>query len=331
MGSIMVTSVADLFLVLLHSRAFVGRADGGMSVRILFFGNHTVGVRALSALSETESICAVVAHPADPEDGVRYESVYEFAGRHGWQVIRSHGKDPALPRFVRSARPDLIWITDYRYLLPRELLDLSPHGAVNLHPSLLPKYRGRAPINWAIINGETRLGLTAHVVDEGMDTGDIIAQFAFDLAPPRDVGDALELLYPLYGEISRTVARHFRTGNVPRIRQDHSQATVFPRRKPEDGLIDWHMSVRSVWNLIRAVAHPYPGAFTTMHGQRLTVWKGAPSPHASGRGVVAGAIVDIADGAVHVQCGDGVLMLLRIQPAKGISIAPMRAGDVLGT
>src|SRR5947199_204944 len=83
----------------------------------------------------------------------------------------------------------------------------------------------------------------------------------FGLVPRQDVGDALELLYPLYGEISRTVVRHFHTGDVPRIQQDHSQATVFPRRKPDDGLIDWNMSVRSVWNLIRAVAHPYPGAF----------------------------------------------------------------------
>src|SRR2546426_565497 len=98
-------SVAGAALLEGHCRT----PNGGVSVRILFFGNHTVGVRALSALSETESICAVVAHPPDSEDGVRYESVYEFAGQHGWQVIRSHGKNPALQHFVRSARPDLIW------------------------------------------------------------------------------------------------------------------------------------------------------------------------------------------------------------------------------
>src|SRR5262249_16030743 len=157
-------------------------------------------------------------------------------GQRGWTAIRSHGRDPALVHFVRTARPDLIWITDFRYLLPRELLELPPYGAVNLHPSLLPKFRGRAPITWAIINGDTRLRWTAHGVDEGMDTGDMIVRFAFDLVPPQDVGDALELLYPLYGEISRTVVRYFRSGNVPRIKQDHSLATVFPRRKPEDGL-----------------------------------------------------------------------------------------------
>src|SRR5262249_2507602 len=212
-----------------------------------------------------------------------------------------------------------------------ELLELPPYGAVNLHPSLLPKFRGRAPINWAIINGETRLGLTAHVVDEGMDTGDIIARFAFDLVPPQDVGDALELLYPLYGEISLTVVSYFRGGTVPRTKQDHSLATVFPRRKPEDGLIDWNMSVPAVWNLVRSVAHPYPGAFTTIHGQRLIVWKAAPSPRASEREVNPGAIVHTGDGAVHVQCADGLLMLLHIQPAGGSTIAPLQVGDVLGT
>src|SRR5262245_39304488 len=133
-------------------------------MRVLFLGNHTVGTKTLAAIAETETVVGVVAHPEDPEDGVRYESVYGLALSRGWKVLRGGGKDTKVDEFIRQAKPDLLWITDFRYLLPAPLLNIAPLGVVNLHPSLLPKYRGRAPINWAILKGETTLGLTAHYV-----------------------------------------------------------------------------------------------------------------------------------------------------------------------
>ncbi len=134
-------------------------------MRIAFLGNHTVGVIVLKLLFKEKDIVGVVAHPADPEDGIRYRSVYKFAVKHCLPVIRAKGKDKNHEQFIREKKPDLLWITDYRYLIPKNIISLAPLGTINLHPSLLPKYRGRAPVNWAIINGETILGLTAHFVD----------------------------------------------------------------------------------------------------------------------------------------------------------------------
>jgi methionyl-tRNA formyltransferase len=280
-------------------------------VRIAFLGNHTVGVRALETIAATDDVVAVVAHPADPEDGVRYESVHDLAVRRGWPVLRATGRSPELPAFLAQARPDLVWITDYRYLVPADVLAAAPLGAVNLHPSLLPLYRGRAPINWAIINGETTLGLTAHVVDEGMDTGDVIAQVAFELGPDEDVGDALEALYPLYARVTAEVLAHFRAGAVPRTPQDHAVATVFGARKPADGAIDWTRPAEEVVNLVRAVARPYPGAFTDADGGHLVVWRARTAAPAA---VAApGTVVGAGAHGPIVCCGAGAVELLDVE------------------
>jgi len=137
-------------------------------MRIVFLGNHTVGVKVLDTLNEVANLSGVVAHPPDPDDGVRYASVYEWSLEHRIPVIRGRAKDAVVHGFIRDRCPELLWVTDYRYLLPAEVLNLAPWGAVNLHPSLLPEYRGRASVNQAIINGETRLGLTAHFIESDL-------------------------------------------------------------------------------------------------------------------------------------------------------------------
>jgi methionyl-tRNA formyltransferase len=289
-------------------------------MRVVFLGNHTVGVRALQAISEVAEVAGVVAHPPDPEEGIRYESVHRFASGCGWKVMRGKAKDDETKAFISSARPDLLWITDYRYLLPTSLLTLASQGAVNLHPSLLPKYRGRASLNWAILKGETKLGLTAHFVDEEMDSGDIIAQVDYEIRQDQDVGDCLEILYPLYGSITRQILGYFLAGRVPRTPQDHSQASVFPRRKPEDGLIDWNQPARSICDLVRAVAAPYPGAFTTFAGEKLTVWKARVLSDV-GKNSCSGYVATVDQQGITVCCGQGSLLLTRVQhEARGHSI-----------
>lgn len=227
----------------------------------------------MRVLHREARLAGIVAHPPDSEDGVRYESVFAEARRLGVPALRAAGKSPELADFAARLAPDLIWITDYRYLLPTAVLAQARLGAVNLHPSLLPKFRGRAPVNWAILHGEHQLGLTAHFVDEGMDTGDIIAQRTYRLAQSQDVGDALDILYPHYESLSAEVLACFNSGTVPRKAQDGTQATAFPRRTPEDGRIDWTAPAREVWNLIRAVAAPYPGAFAQWPDGRIRIWK----------------------------------------------------------
>jgi methionyl-tRNA formyltransferase len=281
-------------------------------MRVVFLGNHTVGVRALQAVSEAAEVAGVVVHPPDPEDGVRYESVFDFAEKRSWSVFRGTGKDPRTQEFISAARPDLIWITDFRYLIPAAVISLAPLGAVNLHPSLLPAYRGRAAINWAILKGETRLGLTGHFVDEGMDSGDIIEQVSYGLSEDQDVGDCLNILYPLYSGITRKILGYFESGQVPRTPQDHARASVFPRRKPEDGAIDWREPARSILNLVRAVAAPYPGAFTTWDGKRVYVWK-ARIVTESGASAPVGQVIEAGARGILVQCGEGVLALTRVE------------------
>ena len=276
-------------------------------MRVVFLGNHTVGVTALSVLAGGAEVVGVVAHPLDPEDGVLYQSVSEYAKSCGFSVIRGKASEPRVADFIAEAKPDLLWITDYRYLLPAHLLCIAPLGTINLHPSLLPSYRGRAPINWAILHGETELGLTAHFVDEGMDSGDIIEQEYFELSVDEDVGDALSKLIPLYAAVSSRILKNLQTGNIVRRKQDDSRSTYFPARKPEDGLIDWGQSAMVIVNLVRAVAKPYPGAFTFMGGAQILIWKAClAKPWVNGQ---AGTIIGFEQGAPVVACGGGALVL----------------------
>lgn len=297
-------------------------------MRVAFFGNHDVGLAALKALQEECRVALVIAHPPDPEDGSRYRSVFDEAKRMGLTAHRRSGRDPDLRKLLQEAKPDLLWITDYRYLLPSSLLEVPPLGAVNLHPSLLPKYRGRAPLNWAILKGETRLGLTAHFVDSGVDSGDIIVQHAFELREDQDVGDALRILYPAYDRITRDVLKLFDSGSVPRMPQAHEEATVFPRRKPEDGLIDWTRPAREIRDLVRAVARPYPGAYTAADGGRLTIWRARSTEDSSG--AAPGTVYRVEDGQAHVQCGRGVLIILEAEAADA-SPARWRPNGRLGS
>lgn len=275
-------------------------------MNVMFLGNHTVGIATLQALTASARVVGVVAHPPDPEDGTRYLSVYEHARSVGIPAIRARGGDDLLAKFVSSCRPDLLFVADYRYILPQRVLELAPLGGVNLHPSLLPKYRGRASINWAILHGETELGLTAHMLDQGMDTGDIIIQESYRLDADQDIDDALRILYPLYGSITRSVMAMFREGAVSLKPQDHALATSFPRRRPSDGMVDFSRPASEVLNLVRAVAKPYPGAFSFCRGTKVTFWKAALS-EATGAGHLPGSILNIRDGVMTVVCGEGCL------------------------
>jgi len=303
--------------------------SNGLSV--LFLGNHTVGVRTLRAIQRHARLVGIVAHPEDPEDGVRYESVFAEAGRLGIPTLRASGKSTELEAFIKRCAPALLWIADYRYLLSPTVLQLAPLGAINLHPSLLPAYRGRAPVNWAILHGETRLGLTAHFVEEGMDSGDIVGQRAFELGRSQDVGDALQMLYPLYESLTAEVLTNLPSRRVERRVQDARKATAFPRRRPEDGRIDWSAPAEQVWNLIRAVAAPYPGAFSPRREGTVRIWKASGvEPFASIGRPTPGEVLRIsADGkTLRVACGDAGLVVTRFELADTTVV--LRAGEQLG-
>ena len=283
-----------------------------LSLKVIFLGNHTVGVRTLRVLASYANVVGVVAHPSDPEDGHAYESVFQTANKLKLPVIRASGRSDEVKSFISRFMPDIIWITDYKYILPTSILKIPRIGTINLHPSLLPKYRGRAPINWAIINGEKNLGLTAHWVDGGMDTGDIIYQYAYELSQQEDVSDALKKLYPLYEEITETIIKELASSKrINATRQNHAVSSSFPKRSPKDGKINWEQSAINIWNLVRAVAPPYPGAFGELNGGTIYIHKISSILPFGKDSYSPGSIVSgsISDSEIVISCGDGNIVV----------------------
>lgn len=269
-------------------------------LKIIFLGNHTVGVTVLKELIKISEVVGIVAHPVDPEDGTVYESVFEFAKQNNIPTIRSNGKEGILKEFILEKKPDLLYIVDYRYLLKKEIIDIVPLGALNMHPSKLPQYRGRASINWAILKGETQIGLSVHFVDEGTDTGDVIADTYIELNDNQDVGDALNLLYPKYSELSRLAINLMESGKYIPIKQDESKSSYYPKRKPEDGKINFQDNPIAIKNLIRAVAPPYPGAFGFIEQQKLIIQKAVLMENKLIEPLQTGAIYEVCDISFHI-------------------------------
>jgi methionyl-tRNA formyltransferase len=255
-------------------------------LKVVFLGNHNVGIEALKALKDACDVCGVVAHPLDAEEGVVYASLADFSRAADIPVIRGKASDPEVFNFIKKFNPDLIWITDYKFLVPKELIALAPKGCINLHPSLLPKYRGRAPINWAIIHGEKEVGLTAHFVDEGVDTG------------------------PIIDSLSEKVLRQITDGTADPKPQDITNSKIYPRRKPEDGKIDWSKSAQEIRNLVRAVSKPYPGAFFFYEGKKYTVWRCQIEPlplDTKTMGIDNGTIVSSDSNSIKIKCSDALI------------------------
>ncbi len=284
-------------------------------LRVVVFGYHDIGVACLEAAQERgANIVAVVTHEDDPAETLWFASLARAAAARGIPVQAPD--DPNVPAFVEQIRrlqPDLICSFYYRRLLGRTLLGLPRLGAINVHGSLLPKYRGRAPINWALVHGETLTGVTLHYMDEWADHGDIIAQRPVPIA----VEDTALTLSRKLAAAARDVVRDayplIAAGRAPRVPQDHAAATRFGRRRPADGLIDWGASAWRIYNLVRAVARPFPGAFTYWGGRHVFVWEARP-PRERPSGGSPGRVLGVnAARRLDVATGDGVLEIVRLQ------------------
>ncbi len=284
--------------------------------RVVVFGYHDMGVLGLRVLLEQGArVVAVVTHRDDPGEAIWFQSVADAAARAGIPLLRPPGpREPGLLEAVGALAPDLLFSFYYRRLLPAPLLAIPALGAINLHGSLLPRYRGRAPLNWVLVNGETETGVTLHHMDEAADHGDIIAQRAVRIAPEDSaatlwrklLGAAETLLTEMYPAIA--------AGGAPRRPQDHAAATLMRRRRPSDGRIDWGRPARELHNLVRAVTHPFPGAFTFLGTRRVFVW--AARPMAGTAGAPPGRMVGATPrGGLAVATGEGLLELLRVEPA----------------
>jgi methionyl-tRNA formyltransferase len=284
-------------------------------VRIIVFGYHTIGYLCLRELIERgEQVSAVVTHRDHPGEHIWFDSVAELARSAGIPVF--HPRNPNAAAFVNlicSLQPELIFSFYYRRLLGKELLAIPPLGGINLHGSLLPKYRGRSPVNWVLVNGERQTGVTLHYMTEEADAGDIIAQRPVEITS----ADTALTLFRKVAQAALTLFQEtfplIKAGLAPRIPQDPAQATCCGGRRPEDGRIEWGRPALALYNLIRAVTAPYPGAFTWYQGKKLYVWSSCLSAGSGESGWVPGTIVGVRDGGCLVATGEGDLLLTQMQ------------------
>jgi methionyl-tRNA formyltransferase len=222
-------------------------------------------------------------------------------------------------------KPDLIAVAAFGRILPPSILSLPPRGCINVHGSLLPKYRGAGPIQWAIINGEAETGITTMLMDEGMDTGAMLLQEKTKIAEDDTAGTLSRRLAELGGRLLVRTLAGLNDGTVVPRAQDHAQATMAPLLKKIDGLIDWTMSAGAIANRIRGLT-PWPGAYTFAASERWTISKAvAVSDSSIG---VPGRIAAVTKDAVRVSTGQGQLALIEIQPANSrrMTVAEFLAG-----
>ncbi len=246
-------------------------------MRVLFFGYSQIGYRSVNLLLEQghEVIC-VVTHRDDPEENRWYRTPAEAANEHQLIVVYAEDLGIGAEELAAYVEPDLILSVFYRKMLPEAVLATAKVAALNLHPSLLPAYRGRAPINWALVNGERETGVTLHHMVKRADAGDIVGQRRIEIEP-RETALTLyrkveEAGIDLLAEMIPRVAE----GTAPRQAQDPARASKFGGRRPEDGRIDWSWPAARIDNLVRAVAPPWPGAFGEIEGRRVEIHGGEP-------------------------------------------------------
>jgi methionyl-tRNA formyltransferase len=245
------------------------------------FAYHNVGVRCLKVLlAQDIDVRLVVTHQDNPTENIWFDSVAALAAERGLQVVTP--EDPNTEAFiatVRALQPDLIFSFYYRHMLSPALLAVPKLGAFNLHGSLLPKYRGRVPINWAIIRGERETGATLHRMVAKPDAGGIVAQAAVPILPHDVAVDVFKRVTMAAEEVLAHSLPQLVAGTAVEVPQDLTSGSYFGGRKPEDGRIDWTQSAQSIHNLIRGVAPPYPGAFTEIQGRRLRLLRSRLGAH----------------------------------------------------
>lgn len=315
-------------------------------MRIIFMGNGPFACPALQSLHASENeVLFVVARPDRPQGKKRTivpGPVAQSASELGYTVLQpENANDPAFIEQLKSHEADLLVVADFGQILSPNCLASTKLGGINIHGSLLPKYRGAAPIVWAVYNGDTETGVTIIQMSPRMDAGAVIAQERIPIGPEETSADVEEKLSQLGGRLVLQAIELIQTGNATPLPQSDQQATKAPRVRKEDGLIDWNRSAQQVHDQIRAM-FPWPIAYT--HWQRpngeplrLQVLESRVLPQAEQTDLSPGQVADVESGRLHVQTGDGILSVNRVKPAgKGeMAVAdflrgqPVSRGDQL--
>lgn len=246
-------------------------------MKLVVCAYHNVGYRCIEELlRQGAKISLIFTHQDSTVEQIWFSSVQELAAQHGIPCLTSSINEPENIVKVRQLDPDFLLSFYYRNMIRQKLLDIPTRGALNMHGSLLPKYRGRVPVNWAIINGETESGASLHYMVAKPDAGDLVDQQRVSI-------DFTDTAYDLFNKVTDAAVTVLRRawpklldGSVARVPLDLGQGSYFGGRKPEDGRIDWNRSAVEIYNLIRGVTRPYPGAFTELDGRKLLIWSAWP-------------------------------------------------------
>lgn len=303
--------------------------------RIVFFGYSEVGHTCLDLLLQRgDHVVALITHPDDPTENIWFKTPAVLARERGVPLFTPESvNSPEWLEQFSALRPDLILSVYYRHMIPASSLGLARLGAFNMHGSLLPKFRGRAPINWAIVHGAAETGMTLHRMVKRPDAGAIVDQLAVSIGPRETAEQVFKKVVPLARAILARQMDALLAGAARETPQDESQAAYFGRRTPEDGRIDWCAPAARIFNLIRAVTKPYPGAFTDVGASRLIVWWAEPdSPAARGRHGQPGEILSLAPFVIAAR--DGALEIVQHEWRAPAGEAPspaarLRVGQLL--
>jgi len=279
-------------------------------------GTPAFAVPSLSALEKSENITLVVTNPDRPSgrgQALLPPPVKVEAQRLGLPVFQPEkAKHPDSVARIAAEKSDLIVVTAYGHILPESILDIPTHGCINVHASLLPKYRGAAPINWAVVRGETVTGVTIMKMDAGMDTGPMLHVREMPIADEDTAQTLFDKLSLLGAEALAEALRKLHEGTLTGTPQDDSLATYAPMLKKEHGQIDWSRPAGEVRNLVRGMT-PWPSAYTS-HGEKAI--KVLSASMREGRGE-PGEILEVGRDGIVVACGEGALALGRVQPEGG--------------
>ena len=270
------------------------------------FAYHDVGVNCLKALLAAGiKVDLVVTHQDDPNENIWFGSVAKICTDQNIPFITPNASElvDLVPK-IQALAPDYIFSFYYRHMIPAQILACAKIAALNMHGSLLPKYRGRAPVNWAILHGETQTGATLHIMETKPDAGDIVGQSAVSIGPDETATDVFTKVSQAAVAVIKEVLPNLIQGQVPRQANELQKGSYFGGRKPADGQIHWNQKAVQVHNLVRAVAPPYPGAFMNHQGQTMTVARTSlKGPFPSNLDLGSQGI-QVVDNRVFGICGD---------------------------
>ena len=284
-------------------------------MRVVFMGTPDIAVPCLKKLiDEKHDIIGVVTQPDRPKGRgkkLAMSPVKELAVEHDIPVYQPlRARDDEFVHIMKELNPDLIVVIAFGQILPKELLEIPEKGCINIHVSLLPKYRGAAPINWVIINGEEKTGVSTMYMDEGLDTGDVILSKEFALSDTITAGELHDIMMCEGAEIMKETIDLIEKGEAPRTPQNDAEHSYAPTMNKELGRIDFSKDAVTIHNLVRGV-NPWPGAFTEYDGKKMKVWKTIVTGEKSSK--EAGYVLNVDKKGIKVNTGEGVLLIEEIQ------------------